>query len=383
MSESIARDLLAALNFVVLQQRDRFSFAQIGTRPDWFAAFFPIASDPYDRVVLERTFPFLENFLVDAEQFWQTQERGLLKSGYWSEIDRQGQQLQLEAIALCVANQRYLLLMEVANTAYRTEQALIQTGREQQLRFDRFVREVEKKEILLHCIFHDLVGQATAFSNCLELLRLEPLSEKGQEWLEIGRRQIDQQIELLREIVYAFSAEVESLETLSDDMTAPNLWECCYNVLESFTPSFVAQQKQIQLQPHYSDQQYSTENWQVVGEQSRLERILSNLVENALRHTPVGSTVTLRLQAEADAILCSVEDQGAGVPPESVKYLFQRFFRGQDNTGKVGLGLYFCHITIERWGGTVGYERLADGSRFWFRLRKAIVAETISEKSCP
>lgn len=369
MSESIANDLLAALNLVVLQRLDSASFAPIGTSPNWFRAFFPKVPTHYDRSSLERAFPFLENFLVDAEQFWQTQERGMLKSGYWSEMDRQGQELQLEATATCLANQRYLLLIEVANSAYRTEQALIQTGREHQLSHDRFVREVEKKEILLHCIFHDLVGQVTTFSNCLGLLRLEPLSEKGQEWLEIGRKQVDQQTELLREIVYAFSSEVESLEeTAVDVRQAPDLWECCRNIVNIFTPSFVTQQKQIQLQPPYS-----TENWRVIGERSRLERVLANLVENALRHTPVGSIVTLRLQAEADSILCSVDDQGTGVPHESVKFLFQRFFRGQTNAGKVGLGLYFCRITIERWGGAIGYMPLADGgTRFWFRLRRIV-----------
>lgn len=366
MSESIANDLLVSLNLVVLQRLDANLFALVGTPPKWVDSFFSAQFGQIDRVSLEQTFPFLENFLVDAEQFWQ-QDQGTLKSGYWSEIDWQGQEFQLEATAVCLNNQRHLLLIEAANASYQTQQALIQTGREHQLNYDRFVRVIEKQEILLHCIFHDLVGQVNTFSNCLELLSFESLSEKGQERLEIGRMQVIGQTELLRQILSAFSPEVASLAEITTDQTqAPNLWNCAQHMVNIFTPSFVAQHKQIQLQP----QQLGSEDWRVVGERSRLDRILANLIENALRHTPVGSSVTLRLQSEADAILCSVEDQGGGVPAEFVSSLFQRFFQGQEKTGKTGLGLYFCRITIERWGGTIGYLPLAKGGCFWFRLRK-------------
>ena len=374
MSELILIDLVAALNLVVLHRLDSALFAQIGKQPGWFRSFFPGVTTHYERSSLEQVFPFLENFLVDAEQFWQTQQQGMLRSGYWSETNSQGQEFQLEATATYLANQHYLLLIEVTNSTYQTQQALIQTGREHQLGYDRLVREIEKKEILLHCIFHDLVGQVATFSNCLDLLSLEPLSNKGKEWLEIGHMQVKQQTELLREIMYAFSPEVASLETVAtDEIQAPDLWDCCHDAVDVFTPSFAAQQKQIQLQPG----QHSTESWQVVGERSRLERILTNLIENALRHAPVGSTVTLHLQADADSILCSVDDQGEGIPAESVKFLFRRFFQGKEKTGKAGLGLYFCRITIERWGGTIGYLPLeGGGSRFWFRLRKVVPQHT-------
>jgi hypothetical protein len=46
-----------------------------------------------------------------------------------------------------------------------------------------------------------------------------------------------------------------------------------------------------------------------------------------------------------------------------------KFSQGKDKSGKAGLGLYFCKITLERWGGSIGYlPRPEGGSRFWFRL---------------
>jgi len=68
-------------------------------------------------------------------------------------------------------------------------------------------------------------------------------------------------------------------------------------------------------------------------------------------------------------LLFSVEDQGPGVDASQREHQFERFAKGGSNTGKVGLGLFFCRITAERWGGEIGQNNLDQGgSRFWFRL---------------
>jgi hypothetical protein len=110
-------------------------------------------------------------------------------------------------------------------------------------------------------------------------------------------------------------------------------------------------------------------DWKVVGEKLRLERVLTNLVENAFRHSPPDSTVTVGLEDDGNFILLSVDDDGPGVPQDISKNLFQKFSQGKDTSGRAGIGLYFCRITVERWGGTIGYSpRGEGGSRFWFRL---------------
>jgi K+-sensing histidine kinase KdpD len=78
---------------------------------------------------------------------------------------------------------------------------------------------------------------------------------------------------------------------------------------------------------------------------------------------------------EPDARCLAVEDEGSGVPAALVPDLFKKFARGRDPTAGSGLGLYFCRITVESWGGTVGYEPLSGGgSRFWVRLVPAVGA---------
>jgi signal transduction histidine kinase len=112
-------------------------------------------------------------------------------------------------------------------------------------------------------------------------------------------------------------------------------------------------------------------DWKVVGEQSRLERVIFNLVENALRYSPAGAVVTVGVaQVESD-VLVAVDDEGPGIPPDVLGTLFEKFAQGQGRQGKAGLGLYFCRMTVEHWGGSIGCTpRATGGTRFWFRLPK-------------
>ena len=103
----------------------------------------------------------------------------------------------------------------------------------------------------------------------------------------------------------------------------------------------------------------------------RLDRVLSNLLGNALRFTPAGSTVRLGLRRDGATVTFTVDDQGPGVPEEMQARLFQKFSQGKTKAGSAGLGLYFCRITVERWGGSIGYTTREDGgARFWFSLRR-------------
>jgi signal transduction histidine kinase len=79
--------------------------------------------------------------------------------------------------------------------------------------------------------------------------------------------------------------------------------------------------------------------------------------------------VTVSIAADEAGVLVTVEDEGPGVPPELMDAIFEKFSQAQAQPGKAGLGLYFCRITIEGWGGTIGYsQRATGGARFWFRL---------------
>jgi signal transduction histidine kinase len=93
---------------------------------------------------------------------------------------------------------------------------------------------------------------------------------------------------------------------------------------------------------------------------------------NAVRHSPRGGVVSVDIRATGLDVAIAVLDQGQGVPPTFVRHLFEKFGRSTDQSAGTGLGLYFCRITVERWGGAIGYSPLPrGGSNFWIQLRAA------------
>jgi two-component system sensor histidine kinase ChvG len=101
------------------------------------------------------------------------------------------------------------------------------------------------------------------------------------------------------------------------------------------------------------------------GRETDLERAVLNLVENALRHGPVGEEVLVRASSDAGRLVLSVEDHGAGVPEPLRARLFERFFTTAAAEGGTGLGLAIVRSVAEAHGGDVRYDaRHAPGARF-------------------
>jgi signal transduction histidine kinase len=118
----------------------------------------------------------------------------------------------------------------------------------------------------------------------------------------------------------------------------------------------------------------------VLANPPKLQRVLHNLVSNALRHTPPNGTVNLRATPEGDAARIEVSDTGEGITAEDLPRVFERSFRGEqsrtrsekDGTPGAGLGLAIARGLVEAHGGTMEVEsEPGQGSRFRFTLRRA------------
>lgn len=259
----------------------------------------------------------------------------------------------------------WVVLLDASEAEFRQRQ-MQQRGNELSLRYQELIKETQKKEILLHCIVHDLAGPLMGIRGGFELLATEKLSDDGRDLLALGLRQATRQETLIRDILRAFAAEVEQAEAFSTDYeSAPDALHAARESVSLLKPAF--ELNNVDLRIELDDAPDG--GWKVMGERSRLERVFSNLIENALRHSPPGSAVTVGLRDEGEFLRATIDDQGPGVPPAVAATLFQKFAQGKGKSGKIGLGLYFCRITVEHWGGTIGQERApSGGSRFWFRL---------------
>jgi signal transduction histidine kinase len=110
----------------------------------------------------------------------------------------------------------------------------------------------------------------------------------------------------------------------------------------------------------------------VLADQNHLGQVLTNLLTNAVKYSPEGSEVTVRLSRQGNEALVSVIDQGVGIPPEDIPHLFDRFYRVRGTAGRVpglGLGLYICRRIVEAHGGRIDVEsEPGHGSTFTMAL---------------
>jgi signal transduction histidine kinase len=118
----------------------------------------------------------------------------------------------------------------------------------------------------------------------------------------------------------------------------------------------LADSRQVKLEVITVDSD-SPEDFSALGDTDRLAQIFDNLLDNAIRHAPAGSAITVTLQRGANEIQCTVKDQGSGIPPEHLPYIFERFYRVESardrNTGGSGLGLAIVHSLVLAQGGRV------------------------------
>jgi two-component system sensor histidine kinase KdpD len=102
-----------------------------------------------------------------------------------------------------------------------------------------------------------------------------------------------------------------------------------------------------------------------------IERVLCNLLENAAKYTPDGTSITIAATAASDHVVAWVDDEGPGLPKGREEAIFEKFERGRKEsaTPGVGLGLAICRAIVEAHGGTMrGETRAAGGARFSFTI---------------
>ncbi len=103
----------------------------------------------------------------------------------------------------------------------------------------------------------------------------------------------------------------------------------------------------------------------------RIERVLINLLTNAIKFTLPGGTIRLAARLEGDRVICEVEDTGEGIAPADIPKLFRHFsqLKSGMKRGGTGLGLSICKAIVEAHGGAIGVRStLGHGSTFWFSL---------------
>jgi len=112
----------------------------------------------------------------------------------------------------------------------------------------------------------------------------------------------------------------------------------------------------------------------VVGDPSRLRMTIQNLIDNSIKYNHPGGRVKITSKIKnKDSVIWQITDTGTGIPKKDRKKVFQKFYRGQQNSKEhsygTGLGLYIVKAVIEQLGGQISFiSNENEGTTFWFTL---------------
>lgn len=224
----------------------------------------------------------------------------------------------------------------------------------------------KKKDELLAIASHDIRSPVAAGKGALELLEptLTNLTDDQKHLLGVARRASDTVVHLLANLLS--TALLES----DDDRDAPvpivDVAQVAREVIELMEVQ--ARHKGLELR---LDVESSATT--VRGDLMWIRQVTSNLVNNALKFTPKGGHVEVRIGRDGDAVTLAVEDDGVGIPDDKIDRVFERLTklrpRGTAGERGTGIGLYVTRQLVDRLGGTISVKaRQPSGTRFEVRI---------------
>src|SRR4051812_27826245 len=237
------------------------------------------------------------------------------------------------------------------------------------------LRELDKlKDEFVSLVSHELRTPLTSIRGYIELLLddLDPSERDRRRYLEIIERNSHRLLDLVSDLL--FLAQVEAGK-LAIERAPLNLGKVVQECIETSSP--VADARGIQLAAHLGHVPT------LQGDRARLAQMLDNLVSNALKFTPKGGRVDVRLETDDGTALLEVTDTGLGIPAGEQERLFERFFRSSTATGSAipgtGLGLTITKAIVERHGGRIEFES-EEGIGTTFRVCLPLGAQRGAEK---
>lgn len=186
--------------------------------------------------------------------------------------------------------------------------------------------------------------------------------DKAEEFLESINREVDRLTRLVKDLL-----DLSKMESgmIVMEKHPVNLEEIVMQVISRLSPQ--SKKKNIQITAHLKCRHA------VFANMDRVQQVLINLLDNALRYTPPGQKVFVRLTEKGEYVLVEVEDTGPGISSEDMERVFERFFRADRararHEGGFGLGLAISKQIIDNLNGTIGvYSFPPKGTTFYFTL---------------
>jgi len=215
---------------------------------------------------------------------------------------------------------------------------------------------------------HDIRNPLAGIKKTLELLgqRQELQAQPLRPWFEDLRFTTDLLLGMINDMLDVYQESYSGLPLITSSFSVRAV---IHEVVHLFSPEAEARHVHFQLD-------LAEEDVTIMADRRRLQRVVMNLIHNALKYSPPQGvvSVTVRLEPEGERyagepiVLIRVEDEGPGIEPEELPHIFEMFFRkknGHDLRIGRGLGLHFCRLVVEAHHGHIwAINRLSGGAMF-------------------
>jgi two-component system OmpR family sensor kinase/two-component system sensor histidine kinase BaeS len=209
---------------------------------------------------------------------------------------------------------------------------------------DRLERNEQNRRDLLADVAHELRTPLSVIRGRVEGMR-DGLYEADGEHLELIEQETDVLARLLGDLQLLSNAEAGALPLHRERLEPTELTDAAVGAYRA-----QADEAGIALETR-SDEEIP----RLDVDRVRIGEVLSNLIANAIRHTPAGGTVTVAVARVGEAVRFEVIDTGEGIPPDELPTIFDRFAKSPESRG-VGLGLAIAKSLVQAHGGTISAE---------------------------
>jgi signal transduction histidine kinase len=221
------------------------------------------------------------------------------------------------------------------------------------------------KSAFINAVSHDLRNPLTAIKGYAEFFEDEmggPVTDEQRDYIAQILKGTKRLEFLVNDLLDAARSEAG---TFSLHLEQADFRAKVQEVIKGLGPQ--AHEAGLSLEAEFSPEALS-----LIMDPERIERVLDNLLANAIKFTPAGGRIRVRAGLEGDWLRCEVEDSGVAIAPEDLSKLFKPFSQleaGKKEKGGTGLGLSISKTIVEEHGGSIGVcSEVGKGSTFWFTL---------------
>ncbi|WP_423147165.1 PAS domain-containing sensor histidine kinase [Rubrolithibacter danxiaensis] len=221
---------------------------------------------------------------------------------------------------------------------------------------------LEKREEFMSIASHELKTPITSMKGYLQLM--EKLAEKEsnplfKNFIPKANRQVDKLTGLVSELLDISKIDSGKMIYNFNEFKVSDLLEDCITFARNTS---AAHQVSVSGDPVTT----------IHGDKNRLEQVVCNLLSNAIKYSPDAPDISIRYAADTTLFSLEITDSGPGIPDEKLSLIFERFYRGEENSFRssgLGLGLFISAEIIKRHGGNIGARsQVGKGSTFWFNI---------------